>query len=833
MIPDMTKQGVAIQSPEFSEALTRLLAREADGLLLGLLRNELIGVYIIQDDLFRYVNYRFCEMFGYTQEALCGKMGPIDLTAPEHRSLVAREIGLRLSEASPSSRYSFEGLKRDGGRLSVEVLGHRTEFGGRPAIIGIMLDNSERHRAERKVAEQLHFTSQLIDAIPNPVFYKDEKGRYLGCNRAFEKYIGCTRESLLGKSVYDLSPRELADRYHAADQALFDVPGVQTYEARVQTAEGERRDVVFYKATFDKTDASLGGLVGVILDITDRKRMEEELGRREQEYRAFVENTHDVIVRFDQDCRRVYVNPAVCAMTGVEAAFLLGKRPSEFPGGANFLEFESRIRRVFETGKGEEFEFNWKGADGKGLCSHVRLTPECAPSGNVVTVLCVGHDITLLNDQRSEIHQMAFYDSLTMLPNRRLMTDRLQQALDASAKSGKHGALLFIDLDNFKMLNDTLGHDIGDLLLQEVAKQLVSCARQGDTVARIGGDEFVMVLQNLSEHSVEAASIVKGMGEKVIASLGNPFHLGGHHVCSTPSIGIALFRGHGQKIEELFKRADIAMYQAKKSGRNSLRFFDPGMQESVNARAALEGELRNALEEGQFRLHYQVQVDEAGRPVGAEALIRWLHPQSGIIHPASFIALAEESGLVLPIGQWVLEEACRRVGFWRESRLVVSVNVSATQFRQNDFVEQVKSAVSRHGIPPSLLKLELTESLFLDSMKDAVAKMEALKEFGVLLSLDDFGTGYSSLGYLKRLPLDQIKIDRFFVRDIATDRQDRSIVRAIIAMAESLGLKVIAEGVETEEQMRLLTEMACRHFQGDLFGSPLTAQEFERSFMSS
>lgn len=430
-----------------------------------------------------------------------------------------------------------------------------------------------------------------------------------------------------------------------------------------------------------------------------------------------------------------------------------------------------------------------------------------------------------------QVSQLAFYDPLTRMPNRRMLVDRLKQALAYSARSRQTGALLFIDLDNFKSLNDTLGHDVGDMLLQQVAQRLMSCLRESDTVARLGGDEFVVMLNNLGVQSLEAAAQTKAVGEKILAVLNQPYLLATHECHSTSSIGATLFYGNQQPIDELMKQADIAMYQAKNTGRNALCFFDPQMQENIASRVALEVELRKALAGQQFQLHYQIQVDSSHRPLGAEVLIRWIHPERGLVSPAQFILLAEETGLILPIGQWVLETACAQLKVWQQDELtrdlVLAVNVSAKQFRQIDFVAQVKSIVLRHAITPSLLKLELTESMLQENIEDTITTMNELSEIGIQFSLDDFGTGYSSLQYLKRLPLDQLKIDQSFVRDLATDSSDKAIVRTIIAMAQSLNLDVIAEGVETEQQRQLLFKRGCIHYQGYLFSKPVPIEQFE------
>jgi diguanylate cyclase (GGDEF)-like protein len=450
---------------------------------------------------------------------------------------------------------------------------------------------------------------------------------------------------------------------------------------------------------------------------------------------------------------------------------------------------------------------------------------------------CREDELTLINRKLAEqnallenmnvmLQSLSTSDPLTRLPNRRLLLDRLQQALSSRIRSGRTGALLYIDIDNFKTLNDTLGHDMGDLLLQQVAKRLVFCVREGDTIARIGGDEFVVMLEDLSKCLFEAAAQTEAIGEKILVALNQPYQLASYEYLSSPSIGAALFNDDSQTVDQLLKQTDIAMYQAKRAGRNTLRFFDPKMQEAIDTRTALEVELRKAIDSHQFQLYYQIKVDRMYRPFGAEALIRWIHPVRGLVPPAQFISLAEETGLIRPIGQWVIETACSQKDILTRD-LILSVNVSARQFRQTDFVGQVKSAIQRHAINPKLLKLELTESMLLENIDDIISSMNALNKIGVRFSLDDFGTGYSSLQYLKQLPLDQLKIDRSFVRDLVGDHSDKAIVRTIIAMARSLNLDVIAEGVETEEQRILLIDKGCTNFQGYLFGKPVPIEQFD------
>ena len=428
------------------------------------------------------------------------------------------------------------------------------------------------------------------------------------------------------------------------------------------------------------------------------------------------------------------------------------------------------------------------------------------------------------------IEHLAFYDLLTGLPNRRLFLDRLQHAMTGCARSGRRGALLYIDLDNFKLVNDTCGHDVGDQLLVEVAQRLSACLRDGDTTARLGGDEFVAMLEDLDATAGEAAASARVVADKIHEALNRPYRIGERSHHCTPSVGATLFSGHGDASDELLKQADIAMYQAKSAGKNTLRFFDPEMQASVAARAALEADLRHAIADGQFILHFQPQVSRAGRILGGEALLRWQHPERGTIPPNDFIPLAEETGLILGIGQWVLAEACAVLADWHRQEptrgIRLAINVSARQFRQPDFVDSVRVALEAAGAPRGMLKLELTESVVLDNVEDTIDKMTALRRLGVGFAMDDFGTGFSSLAYLTRLPLEQLKIDQSFVRRLLDNPTDAVVARSIITLATSLGLTVIAEGVETEAQRAFLAQHGCPIYQGYLFGRPMPLAEF-------
>ena len=542
--------------------------------------------------------------------------------------------------------------------------------------------------------------------------------------------------------------------------------------------------------------------------------------------------THEGIMIFDPERRILRVNGAFTRLTGYSADEVIGHYPDMLRSGLHDEKFfhdrwETLIREKYWQG-----EIWNRHKDGKIYPVWLTTTAVSDADGQVTHYVSVFTDITLRKEAEEQIHQLAFYDPLTKLPNRRLLMDRLHHAMASSIRTGDHGVILFIDLDNFKTLNDTKGHDVGDLLLVEVAQRLQACVRAGDTVARLGGDEFVVMLGNLSDDVEQAVTHAKTAGENIRKSLSQPYLLRDFEYFSSCSIGISLFRAHDVSVDDLLKRADTAMYEAKAAGRNMLLFFDPDMQAALEARVILESDLRDAISGQHFNLFYQIQVNAEGHAIGAEALLRWMHPVRGEIFPGEFIPLAEKNGLILPIGQWVLETACAQIKTWTANpqtcHLQLAVNVSARQFHQPGFVDQVRVALITAGADPNRLKIELTESVILDNITEAVAKMNELKELGVRFSMDDFGTGYSSLAYLTQLPLDQLKIDQSFVYNIGTKSTDAVIVQTIIGMANILGMEVIAEGVETEEQRGFLEHAGCMAYQGHLFSMPVPSAEFDK-----
>ncbi len=565
----------------------------------------------------------------------------------------------------------------------------------------------------------------------------------------------------------------------------------------------------------------------IVEDISDRQRIEGDLRIAATAFEA-----HVGIVVTDARGVILRVNRAFSEDTGFSAEEAVGQTPRLLRSGRHDAAFYAVMWDSIRTNGSWQGEIWGRRKNGEIYLKWLTISAVAGSDGATSHYVSTQTDLSERKALEEQARHLAFYDPLTGLPNRRLLLDRLHQALAKSARSGRTGALLLFDLDHFKTLNDTLGHDKGDALLLQVAQRMSACIREGDTLARLGGDEFLIMLEDLSEKAGEAADQAENIGKAVIAALELPYLLSGHEYQGTTSIGVTLFGKQQETMDDLLKQADLAMYQAKSAGRNALRFYDPEMQALVTTHVALTKGLRNALREAQFVLHYQGQVDGVGRITGAEVLLRWQHPERGLVMPNDFIPLAEETGLILPLGNWVLETACAQLAAWatraETSHLNLAVNVSGHQLRQVDFVEQVLAALARSGADPHHLKLELTESLMLDNVEDTIEKMTALKAHGVGFALDDFGTGYSSLSYLKRLPLSRLKIDRSFVMDVLTDPNDAAIAKTIITLAHSLGLAVIAEGVESEAQRDFLANNGCHAYQGYLFSRPLPLPEFER-----
>ena len=680
--------------------------------------------------------------------------------------------------------------------------------------------------SQRKLLEKsLMHHAAIVESAEDAIIGVTLEGMITSWNLGAEHLYGYAGNEILGRHIALIIP---VINLNEARGMLDDIGAgrvVKNHQAVRRHKDGRLLDISLTVSPVHDAAGTVVGASEVARDISSEKRIEQELRIAATAFEA-----HEGMMITDAAKIILRVNRAFSVNTGYSAEEAVGQHVRLLNSGRHDADFYQAMWQTIDRDGSWQGEVWNRRKNGEVYPEWLTITAVRNAAGETTHYVGTHTDITVRKVAEDEINSLAFYDPLTRLPNRRLLLDRLQQAQVAATRTGQFATLMFIDLDNFKALNDTLGHDQGDLLLQEAACRLIACIREGDTVARLGGDEFVVILESLSRHKSEGADQAELVGEKILATLSQPYHFETHEHHCTASIGLTLFGDHTTGSAELMKQADLAMYQAKAAGRNAMRFFDPEMQATVNAHALLEKSLSNAVRERHFVLYYQPQVNDQDCITGAEALLRWQDPQRGIISPDSFIPLAEKTGLILPLGRLVLQMACRQLAAWAgqadTAQLTLAVNVSGKQLHQPDFVEQVLAVLAETGADPQRLKLELTESQLLTEIDESIVKMTALRERGIRFALDDFGTGYSSLAYLKRLPLQTLKIDRTFVMDVLTDPNDAAIARTVVALASSLGLEVLAEGVETEGQRRFLADNGCLRYQGYLFSRPLPAEAF-------
>ncbi len=690
------------------------------------------------------------------------------------------------------------------------------------ALVRAQLSDEARRESEER------FRALFNQATVGVAQVDSATGQFVRVNQRYADILGYSPQELVGMTFQSLThPDDLAaDLAHVRRLQSGDVPEYRL-EKRYIHKDGHEVWGDLTVSSMWASGSAPGYHIAVVQDITARKRMEENLRANEQRLRSILERLPMGLCLVQDDGLISFRNARyvqICGYTQEEVPDTNTWWQRAYPDATEREAIRQRLLDTSHQGIIPLAEYTIRCADGK--YKPVEISGIFVEGGRLITM----QDLSERKAAEEEINQLAYYDPLTRLPNRRLLMDRLQQALATSARHHRSGALLMLDLDNFKTVNETRGHDRGDALLLQVAHRLRSCVHEDDTVARQGGDEFVVVLEDLGDSPEEAAARAEDVGQRILGVLREPYQIDGDAHHSSLSMGVTIYSGTRETVDELLKRADLALYQAKNAGRDTLRFYDPQMQAVVSARATLELDMRVGLGQGQFELYYQPQIDH-GRIIGAEALLRWRHPRDGFISPAHFIPLAEETGLILPLGEWVLQAACRRLAAWAQqpdlATLSLAVNVSPRQFHQTGFVAQVLAALAGAGADGHQLKLEMTEGLLLQDVEDTIDKMGQLRGYGVGFSLDDFGTGYSSLSYLKRLPLDQLKIDQSFVRDVLTDPNDAAIARTVVALGTSLGLRVIAEGVETEAQREFLERHHCHAWQGFLLSPPVAVAEFE------
>lgn len=692
-------------------------------------------------------------------------------------------------------------------------------------LLGLLLEDVEQQRQARNALRQSEaYLKAVTDAVPDVFMVLDEQGTYLKVSTPQHELLAAEQSKLLNRRLQDVLPKEQADRFLEFIARTLDTDQPLSIEYSMQTLAGIRT----FEARARRLEVMVGGRRAVVLlarDISDRVALELD-----QRIAAIAFESQQGMLVTDAQTRIIKANRAFSAITGYSEAEVLGQPTRILGSGHQGAEFYQQMwKSLYETG-GWQGEIWNRRKSGEAFPEWLTISAVYDAKGRLTNYVASLTDISERKDAEEKIQHLAFYDPLTNLPNRRLMRQRLEQALLVCRRERHYAALIFLDLDDFKNVNDLYGHQVGDGMLCQVAERLKSVLRERDSVARFGGDEFVVLLEGLEVNATEAATQVEHIGRKLLQTLREPYLIKDQVFTSSASLGIVLFNDEQHTADELMQYADLSMYSAKAAGKDVLSFYDPQMQAVVSMRLELEEDMRRGLAKNEFVLYLQPQTDADGQVEGAEALVRWQHPKRGLLAPGAFIEIAERSGLIEQLDLAILHQGCELLAQWSRQpqtmTLSLAVNISARLLYRDDFVCQVRDILQQSGASALQLKLEITESLLLTDVDKAVSRMQMLREMGVKFAIDDFGTGYSSMAYLQRLPLDQLKIDQSFVRGLPGDRGDVAIVRSILSLAEGLELDVIAEGVEQSEQLEILRLHGCRHFQGYLFGKPMTTDAF-------
>jgi diguanylate cyclase (GGDEF)-like protein/PAS domain S-box-containing protein len=798
--------------------------QQTNGFLAAVVENAPVAIYTADlDGVVNFWNPAAERTFGFSTEQVIGRNPPF---IPEAKKGEALELRRRVLAGEVLSGLDLVRQRADGSVITIHgsAAPLRDESDRVTGLLVTCVDVSEARLATAELERHLHFTRALLDAIPNPVYYKDREGRYLAYNRAWSDLFGRGGD-WIGKTGFDLFDPAIAREHQERDRPLIERPSSTTYESLVPAPDGTSHQMLFNKVSFVDQRGDVAGVISVVTDVTRYKQTESALEASEARFRVLTESTIDLISVCDADGTMQYQSGALRQLLGYDPADTVGKNVFDLVHRDDVDSVRAAFRRILETRQlTEPMEFRLRHRDG-GWRTFESLGTNCVANAHIRGIVWNSRDVTDRKVIQQRIQHLAYHDNLTGLPNRGLLQDRLARSIARAERSGRKVAVLFIDLDNFKNINDTLGHDVGDELLRQVSRRLTECVRLEDTIARQGGDEFIVLLDALDDG--RNASIV---AQKILNALRLPLTLGGTEQHVSGSVGIAVYPEDGRDAQTLMKNADTAMFHGKGLGKNTYQYFTAQMNIAVKRRMTLESALRRAVLQKDFVLHYQPQIDlGTGEIIAVEALVRWKTEDSGTVMPGDFIPLAEETGLINEIGEWVLREGCRQAKEWQDMGLSKSrrmaINLSARQFSDKGFLDMVMRVLAETGLAAQCLELEITESQVMRQTDGMIQLLNKLSEMGVQLAIDDFGTGYSSLSYLKRLPIQKLKIDQSFVRDITIDPNDAAIVVAIINMAKSLDLATIAEGVETAGQLALLRSKGCQVGQGFFFSVPLGAQE--------
>jgi diguanylate cyclase (GGDEF)-like protein/PAS domain S-box-containing protein len=726
-----------------------------------------------------------------------------------------------------SHTFEWKHLTKTNEEFWVEVILTSIMLEGKKVLHAVWKDITDRKKSEEKLKDSYNLLTSIINTVPLRIFWKDTNLNFLGCNTLFAKDAGkLDSRDIIGKSDYELSWKDEAELYRDDDRSVIDSDRAKLFFEEPQTTlDGKKIWLRTSKVPLHDDKGEVIGVLGMYEDITEQKLSEDSLRKSQQHLQAIIQNEPECVKLIDSRGKLLDMNPAGLKMLEAESL-----EEAQSHTLTNYILPQWRtpfvaLHKEVMSGKSGTLEFKVKGLKGTHRWLETHAVPMRDSNNNVTTLLGITRDITERKQAEMRIQHMANFDSLTGLPNRVKLDEQLSYILNLAKRNEWNFSLMFLDIDNFKDINDTLGHNVGDKLLIGLSERIQSVLREEDTVARLGGDEFIILLPNTDTDGAQQVA------QKLLNIIQKPFSIEQHELTVTSSIGIALYPTDGLDKDMLFKNADAAMYRAKNAGRNNYAFFTEEMQTVSRRNLLLSNALRHALQNNQLHLVYQPQIAlDTGRIIGAEALLRWEHPELGNVSPAEFIPIAENTGLILAIGEWVLRTAAQQLKSWIEggmSPIIMAVNLSAVQFRQPNLPDLITGILESTGVSPELLELELTESVTMNNPQGAINIINKLHDRGIRMSIDDFGTGYSSLSYLKKFKVYKLKIDQSFVRDISTDPEDKAIVGAIIHMAESLGLNTIAEGVETVEQLDYLREQGCTEVQGYYYSRPILPKQFE------